>query len=392
MIRLPMLTPGMEHGLLAKWRVKPGDTIRAGDIVAEIETDKATIEVEAGAGGVVEELCVAEGTRDVKVDTILARLRGDPSASSEKAAHVTHGRRRLTASPLARRLARESRVDLSNIAGSGPRGRVMKRDVEAAMGAAPTAAKSAAESPPAATPQSNWLAAQGIAPGSYDLVPLDGMRKTIARRLTDSFRDIPQFGLTIDVRMDELLSVRSQVNEMARDAVKVSINDMVVRAVALGLIRVPAANAAYTPDGIAMHRDADIAVAVAVDRGLITPIVRAAQKKSLTAIASELRELAEQARNRQLRPEQFLGGTFSVSNLGMYGVHSFNSILSPPHGCILSVGAVEQRVIVRDDAPVVARMMTVTLTCDHRVVDGAVGAQFLAAFRDFIESPVKLLV
>lgn len=380
MIKLPMLTPGMEHGLLAKWRVKPGDVIRAGDIVAEIETDKATIEVESAVSGVIDELCVAEGTPEVKVDTILARLQGAPRASTNPPApEAAPRRRRLFASPLARRMARAAKLELSQITGSGPRGRVTKHDVEAALANAPA--------------QSGSLADLGIPAGSYDLLPLDGMRKTIARRLSDSSRDVPHFSLTVDLRVDELLSLRSQLNALtATDAVKVSINDMVVRAAALALLRVPAANASYTEDGIARHRTADIAVAVAVEGGLVTPIVRAAQAKSLHAIAREIKDLAAQARSRRLRPEQFRGGTFSVSNLGMFGIRSFTSILNPPHGCIMSVGAAEQRMVVRDRAPLVAWMMTVTLTCDHRVVDGAIGAQLLAAFRELVESPVSLLV
>jgi pyruvate dehydrogenase E2 component (dihydrolipoamide acetyltransferase) len=381
MIKLPMLTPGMEHGLLAKWRVKPGDVIRAGDVVAEIETDKATIEVESAVAGVIDELCVAEGTPDVHVDAVIARLQGDPPAGKERDATraATHERRRLLASPLARRMARAAKVDLSRIAGSGPRGRVTKRDVEATLATAPE--------------ESDALAGLGIVAGSYDLVPLDGMRKSIARRLSDSFRDVPQFALTIDLRVDELLSLRSQLNALtAKDGAKVSINDMIVKAAATALMRIPAANASYTADGIAMHHNADIAVAVAVEGGLVTPIVRAAQTKSLSAIGREIKELSAQARSKRLQPQQFRGGTFSVSNLGMLGIRSFTSILNPPHGCILSVGAAEQRMIVRDGAPVVAWMMTVTLTCDHRAVDGAIGAQLLTAFREVIESPVALLV
>lgn len=381
MIKLPMLTPGMEHGLLAKWRVKPGDVIRAGDVVAEIETDKATIEVESAVAGVIDELCVAEGTPDVHVDTVIARLQGDPPAGKERDAMraATHERRRMLASPLARRMARAAKVDLSRIAGSGPRGRVTKRDVEATLATAPE--------------ESDALAGLGIVAGSYDLVPLDGMRKSIARRLGDSFRDVPQFALTIDLRVDELLSLRSQLNALtAKDGAKVSINDMIVKAAADALMRSPAANASYTADGIAMHHNADIAVAVAVEGGLVTPIVRAAQTKSLSAIAREIKELSAQARNKRLQPQQFRGGTFSVSNLGMLGIRSFTSILNPPHGCIMSVGAAEQRMIVRDGAPVVAWMMTVTLTCDHRAVDGAIGARLLTAFREVIESPVALLV
>jgi pyruvate dehydrogenase E2 component (dihydrolipoamide acetyltransferase) len=423
MIRLPILTPGMEHGLLAKWRVKPGDVIRVGDVIAEIETDKATIEMEAPVEGVIEEICVPEGTSDVKVSAILARMRGDVVTDSEHsrssvdamgsslpgpndaieviepghveatsaAAGITR-RNRVFASPVARRIARASKVDLSCIAGSGPRGRIIRRDVESVLHSDTRRPASAPDQPPVQPMSSgrNALAEAGILPGSYDLVPLDPMRKVIARRMTEAFRDIPHFPLTIDVRVDELQQLRSRINTTT--GIKVSVNDMIVKAAAAALMRVPAANASYTSDGIAMHRDADICVAVAIEGGLITPIVRAAQTKSLSHIAQEMKELSEQARSKRLKPEQFRGGTFSVSNLGMLGIRSFASILNPPQGCIMSVGAAEQRVIAVEGVPSIAWMMTVTLTCDHRVVDGAVGARFLAAFRECIESPVALLV
>jgi pyruvate dehydrogenase E2 component (dihydrolipoamide acetyltransferase) len=290
-------------------------------------------------------------------------------------------------------MARAAKIDLSSVAGSGPRGRITKQDVESVLAARSGSRDASGARVQATSADEHVLAEAGIAPGSYDLVPLDGMRKVIARRMTDSFRDVPHFPLTVDLRVDELLALRSQINAMpAREGMKVSVNDMIVKAAASALMRVPAANASYTSAGIAMHRHADIAVAVAVEGGLVTPILRAAQTKSLAFIASEMRELSQQARDKRLRPEQYRGGTFSVSNLGMLGIRSFASILNPPQGCIMSVGAAEQRVIVRDGAPSVAWMMTVTLTCDHRVIDGAVGARFLAAFRELVESPVALLV
>lgn len=439
MIVLPRLTQGMEQGRLATWRIRPGDTVRVGDVIADIETDKAIIELESTVDGVIAELLVAEGTDDVRVDTVLARLEGEPGRAGEpadlaqstgsaqstgpaqsavpessarpasagaaagvpapSAAAATQpagGRTRLFASPVARRLAHEARIDLAGIAGTGPRGRITKRDVEdAARGRAPG-------SPPTSEPRGlqpdghdgpAWLAAQGIAPGSYVLTPLDPMRKAIARRLTESARDIPHFSLTVDLDVDALLAVRSQVNAArAHDGIKVSVNDMLVKAVAMALVEVPAANASWTPVGIATHRHADIAIAVAVDNGLITPIVRAAEQKTLLAIAQETAELATRARTRRLAPEQFQGGTFSISNLGMFGVRSFNSILNPPQGCILSVGAAERRPVVTDVGLAAGTVMSVTLTCDHRVVDGATGARFLAALRRLVQAPAALLI
>jgi pyruvate dehydrogenase E2 component (dihydrolipoamide acetyltransferase) len=412
MIVLPMLTPGMEHGLLAKWRVKPGDAVRVGDIIAEIETDKATIEMEAVVDGVLDEICVAEGTPDVKVNTVLARMQGDapatrpansvavsPAAAAAPAVRSANGRSRLFASPVARRMARAAKIDLSSMTGSGPRGRITKRDVESVLASGSDRSLTAVDVASAAAGASvmldgpQTLIDAGMLPGSYDLVPLDSMRKVIARRMTDSFRDVPHFPLNIDVHVGELLELRSRINALtARAGIKVSVNDMIVKAAATALMRVPSANASYTSEGIAMHRHADIAVAVAVEGGLITPIIRAAETKSLSFIAREMSELSQQARGKRLKPEQFRGGTFSVSNLGMFGIRSFASILNPPQGCIMSVGAAEERVVPRDAVASIAWVMSVTLTCDHRVVDGAIGARFLAAFRELIESPVALLV
>jgi pyruvate dehydrogenase E2 component (dihydrolipoamide acetyltransferase) len=428
-VLMPALSPTMEEGTLAKWFIKPGDKVRSGDVIAEIETDKATMEVEAVDEGEVVEILVPEGAEEVKVNTPIARLKGEgeaeptapkravepqseapydtpsPSPSPQGGGEAARPAKeqpskpgperpageRVFASPLARRLAQQSGVDLASVQGSGPHGRVIKRDVE---GLAPhPAARTSAEAK--ATPQRRVLSLEqmGIAPGSYDLVPLDGMKKTIARRMTESFRDVPHFPLTIDLEIDRLLDAQARINALLEsDGVKISVNDLVIKASALALTRVPDANASYTPDGIAMHHHADVAMAVAVDGGLITPIIRAAETKGLAEIAKETKDLAERARTRKLRPEEYQGGTFSVSNLGMFGIKSFASIINEPQGAILSVGAGEKRAVVRGDQLAVATVMTVTLTCDHRVVDGAIGARFLAAFRAMIEEPVTMLV
>lgn len=428
MITLPRLAQGMEHGRLAAWRVKPGDHVRVGDVIAEIETDKAVVELGSTVEGVIAELLVAEGTDEVAVDTRLARLEGEPQgsgaatepagAAAEPAVAATEpavaagdpvaprpggaaapaaGRTRLFASPVARRMAHEAQIDLASIAGTGPRGRITKRDVESAARQGgrglPTPADTRSAPPIDTGDGAAWLAAHGIAAGSYVLTPLDPMRKAIARRLTESARDIPHFSLAIDLDVDALLAVRSQVNAAcAQEGTKVSVNDMLIKAVARALVEVPAANASYTPAGIATHRHADIAFAVALEGGLITPIVRAAEEKTLLAIARESADLAARARARRLAPDEFQGGTFSISNLGMFGVRGFNSILNPPQGCILSVGAAERRPVVTPDGLAAATLMSVTLTCDHRVVDGAVGARFLAAFRQLVQAPATLLI
>ncbi len=426
-ILMPALSPTMEEGTLAKWHVKVGDSVKSGDVIAEIETDKATMEVEAVDEGVVDALLVPEGTEGVKVNAPIARLGGDggaappapapaaaapplaeppartpdvPAAQAPKAQGE-----RIAASPLARRVAAMRGLDLASLRGSGPHGRIILRDVEAAEAPpaeVPTAPRAAAPAPPASPPAAAPAAAaasapsleqMGIAPGSYDLVPLDGMRKTVARRMTESFRDIPHFPLTIDLEIDALLAARTQVNAMLEGrGIKVSVNDMIIKAAAAALRREPAANASYAEAGIALHHHADIAVAVAIDGGLITPIVRAAETKGLAEIASEMKDLAERARARKLKPQEFQGGTFSISNLGMFGVRSFASIINPPQGCILSVGAGEKRPVVRGEALAIATVMTVTLTCDHRVVDGAIGARWLAVFKAMIENPITMIV
>ncbi len=433
-ILMPALSPTMEEGTLAKWHVKVGDKVRSGDVIAEIETDKATMEVEAVDEGVVEALLVAEGTEEVKVNAPIARLAEAggaapaaapptkppaprtaaepkpapppaatpapvPAARSAEAPAASSSER-IAASPLARRVAERGGLDLASLTGSGPHGRIVLRDVEAAFPGGGGAPSPVAGLAPTATPPrppaprvARSLEQMGIAPGSYDLVPLDGMKKTVARRMTDSFRDVPHFPLTLDIELDALLAARGQVNGLvAQDGARVSVNDLIIKACASALKRVPAANASYGEAGIAMHHNADIAVAVAIDGGLITPIIRAAERKTLTEISVEMKDLAARARARKLKPEEYQGGTFSVSNLGMFGIKSFASILNEPQGCILSVGAGEKRAVVRDGALAVATVMTVTLTCDHRVVDGAIGARWLGVFKSMIENPVAMFV
>ena len=419
-ILMPALSPTMEEGVLAKWHVKVGDTVSAGDVIAEIETDKATMEVEAVDEGEVLEILVPEGAEGVKVNTPIARLSGDavapapkkteapaeatkaeaPKAEAPKAeaapapaAPKSDDGGRIFASPLARRLAAQAGLDLKTVKGTGPHGRIVKRDVEAAGkgGAQPAAAATTAAS--AAEPRKALsLAQMGIPDGSYDLIPLDGMKKAVARRMVDSVQNVPHFPLFIDCEIDQLMAVRAKVNKMLEpQGVKVSVNDFVIKAAALALKMVPEANASYTPEGIAMHHNADVSMAVAIDGGLITPIIRKAETKGLAQIATESKDLAKRARERKLKPEEFQGGTFSVSNLGMFGIKQFTSIINEPQGCIMSVGAGEQRPIVKDGQIVPATVMTVTLTCDHRVVDGATGARFLQAFKPLIEDPVAML-
>ncbi len=423
-VLMPALSPTMEEGALAKWHVKVGDTVRSGDVIAEIETDKATMEVEAVDEGVVEALLVPEGTESVKVNAPIARLSGGgtataaasparsggapgetmavrvpaappvaPATAGRRAAVTTPASGRLLASPLARRVASQMGVDLAGIRGSGPHGRIILRDVE---GFKPAVAvvMSARAAPPSESPREvRSLEQMGIPQGTYDLKPLDGMRKTVARRMTESFRNVPHFPLTIDLEIDALLAARSSINALlTAEGGKVSVNDLIIKAAAIALQRVPEANASYTPEGLAFHHHADIAVAVAVDGGLITPIVRAAETKGVAQIASEMKGLAERARTRKLKPEEYLGGTFTISNLGMFGIRSFASIINEPQGAILSVGAGERRAVVRGESLAAATVMTVTLTCDHRVVDGAIGARWLAAFRTLIENPITMIV
>ena len=435
-ILMPALSPTMEEGVLAKWHVAVGDTVKAGDVIAEIETDKATMEVEAVDEGVICALLVAAGTEGVKVNTVIAQLAGEGEREGEREGQsegqavfapqppsqaapglppkgqdlkvsnpppLGQGERdagegagpssdRIAASPLARRLARATGLDLATISGSGPHGRIIKRDIDAQAGRR-SVSDQAAPTQAFVPRQVQSLEEMGIALGSYDLIPLDGMGKTIARRMTDSFRDIPHFPLSIDLELDALLDARTRINAgLEASGVKVSVNDLIIRCAALALKRVPMANASYTPQGIAVHHHADIAVAVAIDGGLITPIIRAAETKGLAQIATEMKDLASRARTRKLRPEEFQGGTFSISNLGMFAIKSFASIINEPQGAILSVGAGEKRAVVRGDSLAIATVMTVTLTCDHRVLNGTIGAQWLNQFKRLIEDPLMMLI
>lgn len=422
-ILMPALSPTMTEGKLAKWLIKEGDTVKAGDIMAEIETDKATMEFEAVDEGVLEKILVPEGSEGVAVNTPIATLRGEdekagaaapapkpaaapaqapaaapaasapaPVAAPAAAAAPAKSGDRVIASPLARRIASDAKIDLKAVAGSGPHGRVVKADVEAAIAgggakAAPAAAAKAAAPGPSG-PGARQLA--DLLKMPYRVEPLTSMRKTIARRLTESKQTVPHFYLTIDCELDDLLNLRSRLN--AKAASKVSVNDFVVRAVALALKKVPAANGSYDDSGLIYYEHADVSVAVATPNGLITPIVKQAESKGLAQIAAETKDLAARARDGKLKPEEFQGGTFSVSNLGMFGIKEFAAVINPPQGCILAVGAGEQRAVVKNGALAVATVMSCTLSVDHRVVDGAVGAEFLQVFKGYIEDPLTMLL
>ncbi|MBW3098466.1 pyruvate dehydrogenase complex dihydrolipoamide acetyltransferase [Pseudohoeflea coraliihabitans] len=462
-ITMPALSPTMEEGNLAKWLVKEGDTIAPGDIIAEIETDKATMEVEAVDEGTVAKILVDAGTEGVKVNAVIAVLAGegeDPaeaakSAGSAKpeadkapqaAAPASNGAAsdapksetqaetptetkapkeadkpiadkavsaaqapqqkaassgdRIFSSPLARRMAGEANIELADIEGSGPRGRIVKRDVEAAMtgGAskAPQAAAAKAEASRPA-PMSDDAVLKLFPEGSYELVKHDGMRKTIAKRLVEAKQTIPHFYVSVDCQLDALLALRSQINAAAptrddRPVYKVSVNDLVIKAWALALRDVPEANVSWTEDNMVRHKHADIGVAVSIPGGLITPIIRAAETKSVSAISAEMRDLGKRAKDRKLKPEEYQGGTSAVSNMGMMGVKEFSAVVNPPHATILAIGAGEPRPIVRDGELAVATVMTVTLSTDHRSVDGALGAEVLGAFKTYIENPMGMLV
>ncbi len=409
-ILMPALSPTMEDGVLAKWHVKVGDIVKSGDILAEIETDKATMEFEAVDEGAILEILIPEGTQGVKINTPIAKMEGEgglvapvavPSAAPQAheapkpaaaavSAPIKPDGARIFASPLAKRIAALNGIDLATIKGTGPNGRIVKADVEGAPKSA-TAAKPTAAAATERAPST--IKGLPYADGTYDVVPLDGMRRTIAKRLSDSFRDVPHFPLNVDIEIDKLLEVRKAINTQAEAmGGKISVNDLIIKAVALALKAVPAANASYTDEGILMHHHADISVAVAIDGGLITPVVRNAESKGLLQISSEVKTLADKAKARKLMPEEYTGGTFSVSNLGMFGIKSFSSIINEPQGCIMSVGAGEQRPIVKSGALAIANVMSVTLTCDHRVVDGAVGAKFLQVFKGLLEEPLGMML
>jgi len=450
-ITMPALSPTMEEGKLAKWHVKEGDKVSSGDVIAEIETDKATMEVESIDEGIVGKIVVPEGTEGVKVNAVIAVILADgesasdiktdapapaaktpepakteaPKAEAAPAAKMptattgsaavpvpapkaaapaaaTNGAR-VFASPLAKRLAKEAGIELLAISGSGPHGRVVKSDVEGAKsGKTPLKAAPAAA---AAAPSGGAAVAGGMTraqvlalypEGSYDLVPNDGMRKVVAARLTEAKQTIPHFYLTLDCKIDALLSAREQINAAAplkdgKPTYKLSVNDFVMKAWAAALMKVPAGNATWAGDSILYHKHADVAVAVSVPGGLFTPVVKACDTKSLRQISEEVKDLAGRARNKKLAPHEYQGGSSSVSNLGMFGIKEFAAVINPPHGTILAVGAGEERVYADKGQVKVATFMTVTLSVDHRSVDGALGAELLAAFKGLIENPVMML-
>ena len=434
---MPALSPTMEEGTLAKWNVKEGDKVSSGDVIAEIETDKATMEVEAVDEGTVGKIIVGEGTENVKVNAPIAVLLedgesaddidvgalssgGGASASGEEpkkedpkpangaaapepkpetapAPKAAPSNGRVMASPLAKRMAQQEGIDLSALTGSGPRGRIVKRDIEKAKKDGVSAKPAVAPMPGSGQIAPASVDARLYPAESYTAVKLDGMRKVIAKRLTQSFnQEVPHFPLNVDIELDNLLAARARINATSPkegdDAFKLSVNDFIIKASAMALKKVPQANATYTDEAILLHKHADIGVAVAIDGGLITPIVWKAEEKGLKTISAEVKDMASRARKKKLKPEEYQGGTFSVSNLGMFGITSFASIVNQPHGAIMSVGAGEQRPVVRDGQIVARTMMTVTLTCDHRVVDGAVGAEFLTAFKAYIEEPAAMLL
>ena len=445
-ILMPALSPTMEKGNLAKWLKKEGDTVKSGDVIAEIETDKATMEVEAVDEGTLAKIVVPEGTADVPVNQVIAVLAGDgedvkaaaaagagaapaakpqqptepkpapapavapapkaaPSAPVPQApapAPAAHDGNRIFASPLARRLAKEAGIDIARIQGSGPHGRVIQRDIEAAQSGkglkAPAAASAA---PPAYVPPAGPSDEQVRAlfeEGSYEVVPHDGMRRTIAQRLTQSTQTIPHFYLTMDCNIGKLLQAREEINAAApkdkdgKPAYKLSVNDFVIKALALALQRIPDANVSWTDAGMLKHKHSDVGVAVAMPGGLITPIIRKAETKSLSAISNEMKDFARRARDRKLKPAEYQGGTSAVSNLGMYGIKDFTAVINPPHATILAVGSGEERAVVKNGKIEAAWMMGVTLSCDHRAVDGALGAELLGAFKTLIENPVMMVV
>jgi pyruvate dehydrogenase E2 component (dihydrolipoamide acetyltransferase) len=437
-ILMPALSPTMTEGNLARWLKKEGDTVKSGDVIAEIETDKATMEVEAADEGKIGRILVPEGAQGVKVNDVIAVLleegespadikapgaapapkpapaptpasKGDgaarPEAPKQAAAPVpaapapapaAASGARIFASPLAKRLAQQHGLDLSRIAGSGPHGRVVKTDIEkvaAGGGAKAAPAPAAAKGLPSA-PSVPGTPAFGEP--DFDLAPHTMMRKTIARRLQESKQFVPHFYLTVDCEIDKLLKAREEINAGApkegKGAFKLSVNDFIIKASAIALKQVPAANASWSDDGVKLYKTSDISVAVAIPNGLITPIIRHAETKRLSDISNEMKGLAGRAKDGKLKPEDYTGGSFSVSNLGMFGIKDFAAIINPPQGCILAVGAGDQRAVVKNGQLAVATVMSCTLAVDHRVVDGAIGAEFLAAFKKLIENPLAMLV
>jgi len=456
-ILMPALSPTMEKGNLSKWLKKEGDAVKTGDVIAEIETDKATMEYEAVDDGVMAKIVVPEGTADVPVNQLIAVMAQEgedvkaaaaaggksvapaakaPSAAPTAApatatapkpqeakapapaprapapsptpAPVTNGHgggtgtNRIFSSPLARRLAKEAGIDLGRIQGTGPHGRVIARDVDSAKSGtglrAPTAAPASAPASAIAPSMSDQQVRALFEDGSYDVVPHDGMRRTIAQRLTAAAQSMPVFYLTVDCDIGKLLAAREEINASTpkdkdgKPAFKLSVNDFAIKALALALQKIPDANVSWTESAMLKHHHSDVGVAVAMPNGLITPIIRSAETKSLSAISNEMKDLASRARARKLKPNEYQGGTTSVSNLGMYGIKDFTAVINPPQSSILAVGTGEERAVVRKGSIVVAQIMSVTLACDHRSIDGALGAELLVAFKSLIENPVMMLV
>ncbi len=437
-ILMPALSPTMEQGTLAKWLVREGDKVQAGDVIAEIETDKATMEVEAVDEGTIGKIVVAEGSENVPVNAPIAVLLEDgedssdledfeieapapapaaaasPAASSSAAAASPSvppasgpqtvaapppraPGERVAASPLARRMAAQNGLDIATLAGSGPGGRIIRRDIVRALDAGAAMAQASGTAAAAAPQGLPDEEIRGLyADGAFKAVPHSKMRKIVAERLTLAKSTIPHFYLSIDVALDALLAARKKLNAASpaegEDAYKVSVNDYVIKAMAYALQQVPAANATWTSEEMLLHTHSDVAVAVAVEGGLFTPVIREAEAKSLIEISREMKDLATRARNKKLAPHEYQGGTTSISNLGMFGIRRFDAVINPPHATILSVGAGEKRPVVRDGEMAIATMMSVTLSCDHRVVDGALGAELLAAFKAAIETPALISV
>jgi pyruvate dehydrogenase E2 component (dihydrolipoamide acetyltransferase) len=423
---MPALSPTMEEGTLAKWLVKEGDTVSSGDLLAEIETDKATMEFEAVDEGVIGKILIAEGSEGVKVNTAIAVLlaegetaddigaaspapkpepaeaksapeaaKADQPAQKPQTAPAAGDGNRIFASPLARRIARDKGLDLSQIKGSGPKGRIVKADVEDARPAAP-AATAAAPAPAAAAAPSGPATDTVLkmyADRAFEEVSLDGMRKTIAARLSEAKQTIPHFYLRRDIQLDALLKFRGTLNkQLEARGVKLSVNDFIIKACALALQAVPDANSVWAGDRMLKLKPSDVAVAVAIDGGLFTPVLRDAEMKSLSALSAEMKDLASRARDRKLAPHEYQGGSFAISNLGMFGIDNFDAVINPPHGSILAVGAgVKKPVVGADGELAVATVMSVTLSVDHRVIDGALGAEFLNAIKENLENPIGML-
>jgi pyruvate dehydrogenase E2 component (dihydrolipoamide acetyltransferase) len=420
-IKMPALSPTMEEGTLAKWLVKEGDTVKSGDLMAEIETDKATMEFEAVDEGVIGKILVAEGTDNVKVGTVIATLIAEgesadaapapkaapaaapvavpapvaakPASTPAAPAPKAESGDRVKASPLARRIAAEKSIDLAALTGSGPNGRIVKADVDGAKAsAAPAPAAPEAAAAPAA--------AVAVAPAKPAAIPeiphtaekLSNVRKTIARRLTESKQTVPHIYLTVDIRLDALLKLRGELNKgLEPRGVKLSVNDLLIKALAASLIQVPKCNVMFTPDQLISFSRADISVAVSTPTGLITPIIAGADSKGVAAISSEMKDLAARARDNKLKPEEYQGGTASLSNMGMYGIKQFEAVINPPQGMIMAIGAGEKRPYVIDDALGVATVMSATGSFDHRAIDGADGAQLMQVFKTLVEAPLSML-